>query len=533
MARIQDHGVVTLLHGHAPFGRQVSRGFHVGDDRLSQQAAAGGVQRMSGQIWPVLSKAEHVERGRRLECRQGKPKVGRHRTTQTADVPTNVLWHRRKFTQPRGCLRDVLGGNHQQFALLWVRIDDAPRHARHHEACNPSVVFLAAVVQGQDEGFVHRTDGSSRHGVTNTVGVLVWNHGKVVADPRPRSPGRAVPSLGVPLGHGRLQREHVIGKFLIRRVPLRPLGHGMAFLLQHLDGFGPHGSRPAPPWHLGGVLNDANQPTVFEHPQHVEGVLLAPIWKLRCIRQHGGGLMQGDRFVGMGHQHELVRGDAPWACAPGDRFDGGLHGPTRGHRRFAQLVHVPHQQVTAPEATQAVIGASHALQHAVHGAWGIDLNHALNAADVNAQLKARGAHQGIEVTRTEVVLHRLPRVLRQTAVMHPNAQVRRHRLQALSDGFSVGTAVHEHQGLWCLLDLSDEAPEGGMRTRGQRVFHRANLVFRFRLLGFHGQFRLTGSHGDHRFSTPWSEPFGHVGWISNGCGEPDALHAPTAQMIQP
>ena len=117
-------------------------------------------------------------------------------------------------------------------------------------------------------------------------------------------------------------------------------------------------------------------------------------------------------------------------------------------------------------------------------------------------------------------------------MVHTNTEVWRHRLQALSDGFGVGTAVHEHQGLWCLLDLSDEATEGGVRTRGQRVFHRSDLVLGFRRFGLNGQFRLPRSHGHHRFATTGSKPLGHVSRVADRGGEPDALHAPPAQMVQ-
>ena len=251
MARIQDHGIVALLNGHAAFGRQVSRGFYVGDDRLGQQAAAGGVQRMCRQIRPVLSEAEHVERGRRLVRWQGQIKIGRHRTAQATNVPTDLLRNRRKFAEPRGRLCHVLGGNHEEFTLLWVCIDDAPRHPGHDEACDAPVVLLAAVVERQHEGFVHRSNRAARHRIPNAVGVLVWNHGQVVADPGPGPPRRAVPSLRVAFWHGGLQREHVIGKLLVGRVPLWTLRDGMALLLQHLNGFSPHRSRPPPPWNLG------------------------------------------------------------------------------------------------------------------------------------------------------------------------------------------------------------------------------------------------------------------------------------------
>ena len=116
--------------------------------------------------------------------------------------------------------------------------------------------------------------------------------------------------------------------------------------------------------------------------------------------------------------------------------------------------------------------------------------------------------------------------------MHSDAKMRRHVLQALANGFRVGSAVNEHQGLGRLFHLPNEAPERGVSPRGQGLFDRPDLVLRFRRLGFNGQFCLARGDRHHRLTTTWGKPLGHIGRVADGRREPNALHTVAAHVVQ-
>ena len=109
--------------------------------------------------------------------------------------------------------------------------------------------------------------------------------------------------------------------------------------------------------------------------------------------------------------------------------------------------------------------AAHALEEAGHGRRGVDLDHAVEVANVDAQLQDAGGHDHAVVPVGEGVLRLPPLLLAERAVRDEGrcSQLPQLRSQFLGPG----TAVHEDQPLLAAVQPGDN---------DRRVLQRADVV---------------------------------------------------------
>ena len=118
------------------------------------------------------------------------------------------------------------------------------------------------------------------------------------------------------------------------------------------------------------------------------------------------------------------------------------------------------------------------LQHTVDGFGRVNLYDATDAADIDAQFQAGGAHQTGKNTFAQLVFHLLTRFGGQRTVVNPNLEVGRHRLKTGGEGFRIASTVHEHQTGRLRSEDMAQVPISSVLFGTQSGIDRPDLILR-------------------------------------------------------
>ena len=109
------------------------------------------------------------------------------------------------------------------------------------------------------------------------------------------------------------------------------------------------------------------------------------------------------------------------------------------------MINVPRKNVPATDTTEPMVSTTNALKHTVHRFWRMNLDDPVDATDVDAEFKARGADQTRERSASQVVFHLLPGFCGKRTVVNADVQIRSHGLKSGGKGLRIASAVHENK----------------------------------------------------------------------------------------
>src|SRR5690606_14534275 len=110
-----------------------------------------------------------------------------------------------------------------------------------------------------------------------------------------------------------------------------------------------------------------------------------------------------------------------------------------------ELVAAGREQAPLRLQAQGVTGSPDALQERRDAARRADLADKVDAADVDAELQRRRAHEGLELAVLQALLHAQTSVARQGAVVTGDGLLAQALPQVVRHALREATRVHEHQ----------------------------------------------------------------------------------------
>ena len=139
---------------------------------------------------------------------------------------------------------------------------------------------------------------------------------------------------------------------------------------------------------------------------------------------------QGVQLVGLGlldrdHGHDLLGQHVQRVAQLGDLLDGALPHPLDHHRRLDQVAAMVGEEDPAGGRADLVPGPADPLQPAGHRRRGLDLDHDVDRAHVDAELERGGGDHARQPARLQVGLDLGPLLLADRAVVRPGDDRRR------------------------------------------------------------------------------------------------------------